>query len=373
MDDPERQTGTPGRDALVPKGVQGATNLFALLVTGVLVGSALFLIGWLSPVLAPIGLGLFVAALAAPLFGRLVDRGRSAPFALVITIGVVVVIGGGIVIIGLLSARSLADSMDTYAGEIRGRFADGSTSSAPAALRDIVSPDALVDVLRAVVDVVVSVCASLSFAIVFAALLLLDRGRLSTLVSGGLGSHNPMFREAPALARAAVTYILMRVRVNAVTALSLLVLMVIVGVDDAILWAVGAFLLSFLPYIGLVLALIPPTILAFAESGLPAAAVIVVGGVVLNLIAENVLEPTLTGRALSLSTWLVFTMFFFWVWLIGPVGALLAMPITVLIVLVLDHNERTRWIAALLSRNAPSAGHGAADPARQDTGTSAVR
>ena len=73
-----------------------------------------------------------------------------------------------------------------------------------------------------------------------------------------------------------------------------------------------------------------------------------VGGVVLNLIAENVLEPTLTGRALSLSTWLVFTMFFFWVWLIGPVGALLAMPITVLIVLVLDHNERTRWVAAFL-------------------------
>ena len=131
--------------------------------------------------------------------------------------------------------------------------------------------------------------------------------------------------------------------------------MVIVGVDDALLWAVAAFLLSFIPYLGLVLALIPPTILAFAESGLPAAAVIVVGGVVLNLIAENVLEPTLTGRALSLSTWLVFTMFFFWVWLIGPVGALLAMPITVLIVLVLDHNERTRWVAAFLSRNTPSA------------------
>ena len=56
-------------------------------------------------------------------------------------------------------------------------------------------------------------------------------------------------------------------------------LMIVVGVDDALLWAVGAFLLSFVPYIGLVLALIPPTILAYAESGLPAGAVIVVGGV----------------------------------------------------------------------------------------------
>src|SRR5262249_51397951 len=81
------------------------------------------------------------------------------------------------------------------------------------------------------------------------------------------------------------------------------------------------------------------------------------GGTVLNLVAENVLEPTMTGWALSLSTWLVFTMFFFWVWLIGPVGALLSMPITVLVVLVLQHNERTAWVAALLSRD--QAGPGA--------------
>ena len=153
------------------------------------------------------------------------------------------------------------------------------------------SPDALVDVLRAVIQIVVDVGSSLAFAVVIAALLLLDGGRLTRLFAGGLGSGNPMFRETPALARAAVTYMLLRVRINAFTALTLLVLMVVVGVDDALLWAIGAFLLSFVPYIGLVLALIPPTILAYAESGLPAAAVIVVGGVALNVLAENVLEP----------------------------------------------------------------------------------
>jgi predicted PurR-regulated permease PerM len=68
------------------------------------------------------------------------------------------------------------------------------------------------------------------------------------------------------------------------------------------------------------------------------------------VVAENILEPTMTGRALSLSTWVVFVMFFFWVWLIGPIGALLSMPITVLIVLVLQHNEPTQWVAALLMR-----------------------
>ena len=362
MDDPERQAGAAGRPTLVPEWVLGATNLFAMLVTAVLVGVALFLIGWFSPVLAPLGLGLFIAALAAPLFGWLVDRGRSASMALGITIGAVVLIGAAVVAIALLSARSLSESLDTYAGEIRARSADATAMGVPAAIRDLVAPDALVDVLRGVIRIVVDVGSSLAFAVVIAALLLLDGGRLTGLVAGGLGSGNPMFRETPALARAAVTYMLMRVRINAFTALTLLVLMVVVGVDDALLWAIGAFLLSFVPYIGLVLALIPPAILAYAESGLPAAAVIVVGGIVLNVVAENVLEPSLTGRALSLTTWLVFTMFFFWVWLMGPVGALLSMPITVLIVLVLDHNERTRWVATLLSRKSVADGEIAGPP-----------
>ena len=330
MDDPERQAGEAGRSTLMPAWVLGATNLFA--------------------VLAPLGLGLFIAALAAPLFSRLVDQGRSAAVALTITVAVVLLVGAVVVAIALLSARSLSESMDAYAGAIRARSADASATGVPVAIRDLVSPDALVDILRTVVRIVVDVGSSLAFAVVIAALLLLDGGRLTRLVAGGLGSGNPMFREAPAIARAAVTYILVRVRINAFTAITLLVLMLVVGVDDALLWAVGAFLLSFVPYIGLVLALIPPTILAYAESGLPAAAVIVVGGVALNVLAENVLEPSLTGRALSLTTWLVFTAFFFWVWLLGPVGALLSMPITVLIVLVLDHNESTRWVATLLSR-----------------------
>ena len=131
MDDPERQPGEAGRSTVVPAWVLGATNLFAMLVTAVLVGVALFLIGWLSPVLAPLGLGLFIAALAAPLFSRLVDQGRSAAVALTITVAVVLLVGAVVVAIALLSARSLSESMDAYAGAILARSADASGSGRP--------------------------------------------------------------------------------------------------------------------------------------------------------------------------------------------------------------------------------------------------
>ena len=186
---------------------------------------------------------------------------------------------------------------------------------------------------------------------IVAALLLLDGQRLSRLAAGGLGSENPVFREAPAIARAAVTYFGVRIRVNAVTAGALLVLMLVLGVDDALLWAVGGVLPELRP--------LPrprprddpaddprPRRVGPARAPRSSSS----AGPSLNLVAENLLEPTLTGRALSLSTWLVFIMFFFWVWLLGPVGALLSMPITVLVVLV------------LAAQRADPVGRGAAHP-----------
>src|SRR6476660_4017115 len=355
----------PGSQPLVPTWVRGNTNLFAMLVAGVVVGLGLFLISWLAPVLAPLGLGLFLAALAAPIFTWLDERGRSAVLALTLTIGLVVVIGGALILLLLSGARALAEGIATYSSSLQARYPDSAetiaTGGIMAALREVLPPDLLVGVLRTVGGIALEIGQTLVFAVIVAALLLLDSRRLARLATGGLGSENPVFREAPAIARAAVTYFTVRIRVNLVTAIGFLVLLLVLGVDDALLWAIGAFFLSFVPYLGLVLAIIPPAILALAESGPLASLAVIVGGTVLNLVAENVLEPTLTGRALSLSTWLVFIMFFFWVWLLGPVGALLSMPITVLIVLVLQHNERTQWVAALLTRErsvVPAAGPG---------------
>lgn len=334
----------------VPRWVRGSSNLFAMLVAAVLAGAALFLVSWLSPVLAPFGLGLFLAALAAPLFRRLEGRGASPAVALGLTVALVVAVGLAIVWLFLASGQALGASLSRYAEELQAQSSEGGATGVSSVILSLVSPAALVDVLSWIVGVCVQIGGNLAFAVVISALLLLDAPRLSTLATAGLGSGNPVFRELPTIAQAAVTYLVVRIRVNLVTAGGLLVIMLALGVDYALLWSVGAFFLSFVPYLGLTLALVAPTILALAESGPAAAGVVVLGGIALNLLAENVLEPTLTGRALSLATWLVFAMFFFWVWLIGPVGALLSMPITVLIVAVLGHNEQTRWLATLLTR-----------------------
>jgi AI-2 transport protein TqsA len=338
--------------------MSGATSLAVIVATSVALGILVFLTHWAAPLLAPMLLGLMLTALATPLFARFLSRGRSATAAMVITVIVVVIVGGAIALLAIYSGRQLTESLASYTDELLQRYPEASdaleTLGVSGGLSSLISPEAVASILATAASVVAEVGGNLAFAVVLAALLLLDGPRIARLVGAGVGSENPVFREMPAIVRSAITYFTIRIRVNAITAGGLFLLMVVLGVDDPLLWAIGAFFLSFVPYVGLVIALIPPVILAFAETGPGAALAIIIGGAILNVVAENVLEPSMTGKALKLSTWVVFIMFFFTVWLLGPVGALVAMPLTVLIVLVLKGNERTRWLASLLTRDDPA-------------------
>ncbi len=350
-------TGAGGSPAAPPAIVEGAgpappparpqrPAVGPVLLSVVAGGLLLYLAAWGAPVLGPLGMGLFLAALAAPLFSWLGAHGRSPLVSLVVTIAIILAVGCAIVVLAIVSARSLSDSLATYAADLDRRYGEIPAGG----LRDLIPPDALMSVLRSVITILGQVATAFGFATVVAALLLLDGPRLAGLAREDAATRGGPVRLVGEGARGALAYFAVRIRVNLVTAAALLALMLVLGVDDALLWAVATFFLSFVPYLGLVLALIPPTILALAESGPLAALAIVIGGTILNLVAENILEPTLTGRALELSTWLVFVAFFVWVWVFGPIGALLSMPITVLIVLVLRESERTRWLAALASR-----------------------
>jgi len=136
--------------------------------------------------------------------------------------------------------------------------------------------------------------------------------------------------------------------VNAVTGVGVSIILLLLGVDFAILWGFLTFFLSYIPYIGTFLAAVPGVLLAFAEFGVLRAVLVIVGFVVANLMAENILSPALMSRGLNLSPTLVFVSFAFWVWLLGGPGAFLGMPITLLLLLLLDSFPESRWFTNLV-------------------------
>lgn len=122
----------------------------------------------------------------------------------------------------------------------------------------------------------------------------------------------------------------------------------VMGVDYALLWGLLAFLLNYIPSIGSFIAAIPAVMLAFLQFGPGDGVLTAVGYLVINTVIGNIIEPRVMGEGMGLSTLVVFLSLIFWGWVLGPVGMLLSVPLTMIMKIVLDANEETRWIAVLL-------------------------
>jgi AI-2 transport protein TqsA len=126
-------------------------------------------------------------------------------------------------------------------------------------------------------------------------------------------------------------------------------MLVLLDVRFAFMWGLLAFALNYIPNIGSVLAAIPPILQVLVFGGLYEALVVLAGYLVINLVFGNILEPRIMGRGLGLSTLVVFLSLIFWGWLLGPVGMLLSVPLTIIVKIALEQTVAGQSIAFLLS------------------------
>lgn len=122
----------------------------------------------------------------------------------------------------------------------------------------------------------------------------------------------------------------------------------IIGVQYAILWALLAFLLNFIPNIGSIIAAIPAVTYALLQGGFIMAIWTLIGYILINIIVGNMLTPRFLGKGLGLSTLVAFLSFIFWGYVLGTVGMFLSVPLTMAIKIMLEQNPNTKWIALLL-------------------------
>jgi len=143
-------------------------------------------------------------------------------------------------------------------------------------------------------------------------------------------------------------YIAIKTTVSLATGITVSVLLALLGIDFPVLWGLLAFLLNYIPTIGSIIAAVPAVLLALIQLG-PGAALIAAGGyAALNIIMGSIVEPRFMGRGLGLSTLVVFLSLVLWGWLLGPVGMLLSVPLTMTAKIALEANPNTQWLAHLL-------------------------
>jgi len=132
------------------------------------------------------------------------------------------------------------------------------------------------------------------------------------------------------------------------TGIIVTIMLYVFGIDYPVLWGVIAFLLNFVPNIGSIIAAVPAVLLAIIQFGFAKAGAVAIGYVCINVLIGNIIEPRLMGRGLGLSTLVVFLSLIFWGWVLGPIGMLLSVPLTVTVKIALGSREDTKWLAILL-------------------------
>ncbi|HZS00806.1 MAG TPA: AI-2E family transporter [Chloroflexota bacterium] len=175
-------------------------------------------------------------------------------------------------------------------------------------------------------------------------------------VQAVVGPTSDLPRRLSALAAELRAFVVINGQTGLLVAVARTGVLLALGVDFALLWGAWSLLLTYVPAVGYPLAVLPPTLLALVDRGLGTALVVFLVFGIINTVVYNVLQPRWAGESLNISPFVVLLSLFVWGIVLGAMGALLAVPLTTMVITLLESSEQTRWLAALMRARVPEAG-----------------
>jgi AI-2 transport protein TqsA len=307
--------------------------------------------------LAPVFLAMVVVIAASPISKWLRDKGWPDWLATTVLILLVYATIAVLILVLVVSVASLASLLPTYADRAN-ELVESATSTLA---RFGVEPDEIrqaasgidFDRIVGIVQGLLGAAGSLASNLVFLLSLLL----FLSFESATVGTRRARLAEDRPAMNAALDSFIHNTRrylvVSTVFGFVVAVLDVIglwvLGIPLAVLWGVLAFLTNYIPNIGFLIGLAPPAVLGLLQGGwgLMLAVVAVYG--LLNFVLQSVVQPRFVGDAVGLSSTVTFLSLILWSWVLGPIGAILAVPLTLLVKAILvDSDPKAVWVNAMI-------------------------
>ncbi|HCY75168.1 MAG TPA: hypothetical protein DHV28_04550 [Ignavibacteriales bacterium] len=213
---------------------------------------------------------------------------------------------------------------------------------------EYVNPEAIMKLTADLLTGLSSVISDLVLILLTVTFILLEVSSFPLKLRAVLGDPKQKFPQFTKFANDMKRYMIIKTLISLATGILIATWLYILNVDYPLLWGFLAFLLNYIPNIGSIVAAIPAVILAFIQLGLGGAVMVTLGYITVNFVVGNVIEPRVTGRKLGLSTLVVFISVIFWGGLLGLVGAILSIPLTMTLKFAFENHESTRWFALLL-------------------------
>jgi len=312
-----------------------------------------------APILLPFALATFLAILTLPIMLWLKGRGVPTALAIVVAVLVDVAVLGLVVLLATQSVSEFQARLPGYVARLDALQAGWVDSLQERGLPvsdfsgRFLNPDAVVGLVTSTLQQVVSFF-STTFLVILIMLFILAEATIipekfrAVLRTG----EEDMGRLAKILGEVQA-YLGIKTLVSLATGVFIGVWAWIMGLDFPVLLGMVGFLLNYIPTIGSALAAIPAMLLSVIQYGPGHALAVGAGYLVINIIFGNLIEPTMQGRRLGLSTLVVVLSLVFWGFVWGPIGMFLSVPLTMIVKIMLENTHDLRWIAVLMDKEVP--------------------
>jgi AI-2 transport protein TqsA len=363
----------PGLDAAASQRERGLPRALIVLLGAaatVIVAAGIQATAWL---VGPVFLALVIVITVHPVHGRLRRIGLpswAATTVLVLVVYAVLVVLAGVVVVSVARLATLlpqyADNANALLASVISGLAEfGVGIDQMRALTASLNYGKVLSLASGLLLGITSLLGNLVFLLSLLLFLSIEASGAQTRLALIAEDRAPIADALCQFSRATRRYIGVNTVFGLLTGIVDALALMLLGVPLALLWGLLVFITNYIPYVGFWIALVPPTLLALLIGGWPLTAVVITLFTVVNFVLTSLVQPKYVGDAVGISVTVTLVALVFWGWLLGAIGAVLAIPLTLLTkALLVDVDPRAGWVDALLGSTRTARQHGAAGASR---------
>ena len=308
-----------------------------------------------TDIIVPFLLAVFIAVICAPALDWLERWGLSRVVALIVVLFAIVAIGIGLTDVVGSSLRQFTtnlpeytDRINSYTQAVENWLNHHGVPFDTSELRSMIDASRVMKLAADIFNSFGGVLANAFLIFLTVVFILFETASFAVKLRAVADDPEGTLARIQNMTESVKRYLAIKTLTSLATGLLVGVSLTLIGVENAVLWSLLAFMLNYVPNIGSIIAAVPAVLFALVQLGVGGALATAAVFLVVNVLIGSVLEPRFMGRGLGLSTLVVFISLVFWGWVLGPVGMFLSVPLTMTAKIALGANERTRWIAVFL-------------------------
>jgi len=303
-----------------------------------------------ASILNPILLAAVITITVLPVPSKLTKRGLPGWLSMVLSILMVVILLGLVIATVFFSVAKLSSEIPAYQEDAITQATEDASSTGDLTLSIEIqqTTTSIGPLVEGFITSILNILVTFGLALVIFFFMISAALALPTPSRMGLDPSSSVIKRVAQLTEDVRKYMTVLTGVNFLVGMGDTIFLLFLGVDYALLWGLLAWFMGYIPSIGFIIALIPPVLMAYAEFGLQTALIVAAGYILINGGIQNFVQPKIMGNRLKISPLVVFVGLFIWGYLLGGIGAILAVPMTLLVLIVMENFEGTRPLAVLM-------------------------